>query len=162
MENILGKPAELDAEAVCCADDIAITMVSTFHDDEKGAKRGNNIVFIFEVDGLKVVHMGDIGCMDDNVVNKIKNCDVLMIPVGGVYTIDASLAKQYVDTVNPKIVLPMHYMTQNHKFKLGSLNEFLSLFNQEQIERRNCESLTIYDIPQNVTPKIVILDKFTD
>ena len=162
MDNILGSPAELDAEVTCCADDFAIKSISTFHDDEKGAKRGKNLVFAFNVDGLNVVHMGDIGCKDMEVVKNIYGCDVLMLPVGGVFTVDAEGAKWYVDQVKPKVVIPMHYMTTSHKFKLGNLDEFLSLFDEKQVKRLNNDSLTLYDAPQNDVVEVITLQVYVD
>lgn len=162
LDCVLGSPAELDMEVTCCADDFAIRSLPTYHDDEKGAKRGNNLVFTFNVDGLNVVHMGDVGCKDMGVVNNIYGCDVLMLPVGGVYTIDAEGAKWYVDRVKPKVVLPMHYMTESHKFQLGSPDEFLSLFNEKQIKRLNSDSLVLYDAPQNDEAEIVVLQQYVD
>lgn len=161
-ENVLGSPAELDVEVTCCADDVAIRSFLTFHDDEKGVKRGKNLVFAFNIDGLNVVHMGDIGCKDLDVVKNVYGCDVLLLPVGGVYTVDAEGAKWYVDQVKPKIVLPMHYMTESHKFKLGGLEEFLSLFDEKQIKRLAADSLTLYDAPQNLETEIVTLQKYVD
>ena len=162
MDNVLGSPAELDMEVTCCADDFAIRSIPTFHDDEKGAKRGNNLVFTFNVDGLNVVHMGDIGCKDMNVVKNIYGCDVLMLPVGGVFTVDAQGAKWYVDQVKPKIVIPMHYMTANHKFELGTLDEFISLFDEKQVQRLDADSLTLYDAPQNDDVHVITLKMFVD
>ena len=162
MDCILGTPAELDGDVTCCADDIAITTVATFHDDIKGAKRGNNTVFVFEAEGLKVAHMGDVGCLDENLVNQLRGCDVLMLPVGGVFTVDANGAKWYVDKINPKVVLPMHYMTSSHKFELGGIDEFLSLFDKKQVLRNVGDSYVLYDVPQNEQPSVVVLDMFTD
>lgn len=161
MDNVLGSPAELDMEAACCADDIAIKSISTFHDEERGKKRGTNLVFTFNVDGINVVHMGDIGCKDIEVVKQIYGCDVLMLPVGGVFTVDAVGAKWYVDQVKPKIVLPMHYMTPNHKFELGQLSDFLSLFDESQIVQAS-DSLTLSDVPQNDKIQIIVLQKYED
>lgn len=161
-DNVLGSPAELDTELTCCADDIAIKSVCTFHDDEHGAKRGKNLVFIFNVDGLNVVHMGDIGCKDDNVVKQIRDCDVMMLPVGGVYTVDASDAKWYVDQARPRIVLPMHYMTESHKFELENVDKFLSLFDENQVKRLASDSLTLYDAPQNDRTEIITLQMYVD
>lgn len=93
LDSIIGAPAVIDVAGECCADDVAITSIATYHDDVRGKKRGNNLVFCFSIDGLKVVHMGDIGCFDDNVLKTIENCDVLLIPVGGTFTVDASEAK---------------------------------------------------------------------
>ena len=162
LDNVLGKPAELDCEVTCCADDIAITTVSTYHDDEKGAKRGKNIVFVFDVDGLKVAHMGDVGCLDENVVATLSGCDVLLLPVGGVYTVDAQGAKWYVDRILPKLVIPMHYMTDKHKFSLNSLDGFLGLFDTSQVQRISNDSITLYDVSQNETPRVIVLDMYVD
>ncbi|MCM1195228.1 MAG: MBL fold metallo-hydrolase, partial [Firmicutes bacterium] len=133
-DNIMGSYAELDAEITVCADDVEIVSIPTFHDEVKGAKRGNNLVFKFNIDGLTVVHMGDVGCFDENLVKQIYGCDVLMIPVGGVYTVNAEVAKKYVDAVCPKTVIPMHYGTPYHKFDLDGIDNFLSLFDPAQVK----------------------------
>ena len=106
--------------------------------------------------------MGDVGCKDMEIVKNIYGCDVLMLPVGGVYTIDAEGAKWYVDKVKPKIVIPMHYMTESHKFTLNALDGFLSLFDAKQIKRLNADSLTLYDVPQNEQTQIITLQKYSD
>lgn len=162
MDNIINNPAVLDCEVTCCADDIAISTLPTYHDGEKGANRGGNLVFVFSIDGLKAVHMGDIGCLDDELARKICGCDVLLLPVGGVYTIDAQEAKWYVDRINPKIVIPMHYGTDRHKFKLDGIDKFLSLFDKRQIQVIQNDSLTLQDVPQNLHPQIYVLQTFTD
>ena len=162
MDSIVGSPAELDVEIACAADDIAIESVETFHDEEKGAKRGKNLVFSFLVDGLKVVHMGDIGCFDEKVVEKISNCDVLLIPVGGTFTVDATGAKRYVDSVQPKIVVPMHYKTDEHNFDVDGVDKFLSLFDSERVKISQSDTLTLYDAPTNDVTEVVVLQRFKD
>lgn len=162
MDSIIGSPAELDVEIACAADDIAVESIATYHDDVKGAKRGQNLVFCFLVDGLKVVHMGDIGCLDDNVVAKIKNCDVLLMPVGGTFTVDAVGAKWYVDQVQPKIVVPMHYKTAEHNFDVDGVDKFLSLFDTADVQILGADTLTLYDVPANEHTKVVVLERFKD
>ena len=162
MDSIIGSPAELDVEIACAADDIAIESIETFHDDANGAKRGKNLVFTFLVDGLKVVHMGDIGCFDDNVVAKIKNCDVLLIPVGGTFTVDALGAKRYVDSVQSKIVVPMHYKTDEHSFDVDGVDNFLSLFDPDVVTVSQSDTLTLYDAPEGDQTKVVVLERFMD
>lgn len=162
MDGIIGSPAELDIEIACAADDIAIESIATYHDDEKGAKRGSNLVFTFLVDGLKVVHMGDIGCLDDNVVRKIKGCDVLLLPVGGTFTVDADGAKWYVDNVQPKIVVPMHYNTDEHNFNVDGVDKFLALFDSAMVTRSASDTLTLFDAPDNDDTRIVTLERFKD
>lgn len=162
MDSIIGSPAELDVAVACAADDVAIEGIQTFHDDAKGAKRGKNIVFTFVVDGLKVVHMGDIGCLDISVVNKVKECDVLLLPVGGTFTVDAVGAKWYVDRINPKIVIPMHYKTDEHNFDVDGVDKFVALFDGEQVAVSSSDTLTLYDAPSNTAPQVIVLQRFKD
>ena len=161
LDALLGNPAVLDEPISCAADDVAVESVSTFHDDVKGAKRGKNLVFIFCADGLKAVHMGDIGCFDPAVVDKIRNCDVLMIPVGGTFTVDAAGAKRYVDAVRPKIVLPMHYKTDEHSFNIDGVDKFLSLFDPSAVTISDGDTLTLNDVPDYPT-RVVVLQRFCD
>ncbi len=162
LDGILGQPAELDTEICCTADDIAVESISTFHDDVQGAKRGKNLVFVFTVDGLKVVHMGDIGFFDENVVAKIKNCDVLLLPVGGTFTVDAKGAKRYVDAVQPKIVVPMHYKSAEHKFDVDGVDKFLALFDSAQIRPSRLDTLVLDDAPADGQTEVVAMERFKD
>lgn len=118
-----------------------ICFVETFHDEENGALRGINNVIIVKADGLTAVHMGDIGCdLSDEDIEKIKGCDVLMIPVGGTYTINAEEAKEYVDRIGPKITIPMHYKGNGFGYdELRTVDEFTKLFAQEQVEEGTSE-----------------------
>ena len=84
--------------------------VKTYHDEAKGAKRGENTVFVFEVGGIRLAHCGDLGhLLTEEQLKEIGKVDVLMIPVGGFYTIDAKQAWQNIEKIKPKIVIPMHY-----------------------------------------------------
>ncbi|MBP5180512.1 MAG: MBL fold metallo-hydrolase [Clostridiales bacterium] len=106
-----------------------VSFIETYHDDKKGALRGSNNVIIIDVEGLRLVHMGDIGCdLTDEELDLIKGCDVLMIPVGGFYTIDAKRAKEYVDDIEPAITIPMHYRLNGSGYgEIGTLDEFTKL-----------------------------------
>lgn len=161
MEGILGNPPILDEQISCAADDIAVDSIATFHDDAQGAKRGKNLVFCFVVDGIRVVHMGDIGCWDVNVVEHIRDCDVLLLPVGGTFTVDAIGAKHYVDEIKPKIVVPMHYKSAEHNFNVDGVDKFLSLFDNNAVIRSEMDTLTLLDAPEFPT-KVVVLKRFVD
>lgn len=161
IDGIIGNPAELDEEIACAADDIAVESIATYHDDVKGAKRGGNLVFTFLVDGLRVVHMGDIGCLDEGVATRIQGCDVLLLPVGGTFTVDAKGAKWYVDRVKPKIVVPMHYQTEEHSFNVDGVDKFLDLFDSASVTRSESDTLTILDAPEGDT-RIITLKRFKD
>jgi L-ascorbate metabolism protein UlaG (beta-lactamase superfamily) len=106
---------------------VRIRTVRTFHDDQQGAARGRNAVFVFEMAGLRVVHLGDLGHqLDDTQISAIGGpVDVLMTPVGGNFTIDAAGATQIVDALKPKVVFPMHYKTDKIAFPLATVDAFL-------------------------------------
>ncbi|MFB6466358.1 MBL fold metallo-hydrolase [Cytobacillus sp. Hz8] len=93
--------------------DVKIKGVKTFHDKEQGAKRGENIVFIIECDGLSICHCGDLGHqLTEEQITKIGPIDIMMIPVGGTMTINASDAAVVVQQLNPAVTIPMHYRTK--------------------------------------------------
>ena len=86
------------------------------HDHENGAKRGLNDINIFDVDGYKVVHLGDTGCvLDEKTLEPIKNCDVLLAPINGYFTIGPEELKAICKIVNPRIVVPMHYYMEKYQ-----------------------------------------------
>src|SRR5262249_6470817 len=94
--------------------DVHVRSVGVYHDNMEGMERGKNTIFIVEVDGLRIVHLGDLGhLLSDKDIKKIGPVDVLMIPVGGVYTINGAEAKKVVEQLKPKrYILPMHYGTK--------------------------------------------------
>jgi L-ascorbate metabolism protein UlaG (beta-lactamase superfamily) len=93
---------------------VHVRTVHSFHDEEGGLKRGKNAIFIVEIDGLKIVHLGDLGhLLDTETVKEIGPVDILMVPIGGIYTINGEKAKEVVKQLKPRLyVLPMHYGTK--------------------------------------------------
>ena len=86
--------------------------LSVYHDSQQGAQRGRNTIFVLEVDGLRLAHLGDLGhVLTPEIVQAMGSVDVLLVPVGGIYTIDAAGATQVVGQVSPPVVIPMHYKT---------------------------------------------------
>jgi L-ascorbate metabolism protein UlaG (beta-lactamase superfamily) len=108
---------------------VSVSSVATYHDDTQGSQRGRNTVFILETEGLRIVHLADLGhLLDDSQANAIGHPDVVMIPVGGYYTIDAAQAKQVLDGLRPKVVIPMHYKTEpSAKLPIEDLNAFVGV-----------------------------------
>jgi L-ascorbate metabolism protein UlaG (beta-lactamase superfamily) len=106
--------------------DVRVRSVGTFHDEEEGAKRGKNAAFIVEADGLVVCHLGDLGHeLSEEQVKAIGPVDVLMVPVGGIYTLNGEHAKKVVEQLKPRLyVLPMHYGTKVYQ-DLPGPDEFL-------------------------------------
>lgn len=131
-----GNPVRITEPGEYQVGDVKITGVSTFHDDVHGAKRGKNIVFIFETDDMRVVHAGDIGALpDQETLDKIGRADVLLVPVGGVFTVDAAGARELANLLKPKVVIPMHYKTRALTFELDDISPFLSCVKDCSIHR---------------------------
>ena len=122
--------------------DISITGVHTYHDGEQGEKRGSNIVYTFEIDGIRLCHLGDLGhVLAPSQIGMIGEVDILLIPVGGVYTINSEEALAVVSQLNPSIVIPMHYKTPALKFNLDPLEGFADNF--KIIERIKTQVLEV-------------------
>jgi len=111
--------------------------LSTFHDNVKGQSKGKNTVYLFEVDGVMICHLGDIGhVLNDDQIEEMGNVDILMVPVGGVSTISASMAAETVRKVEPKIVIPMHFKTPKTNRELDPVDNFLKEMGQSAVEPR--------------------------
>ncbi|MDK2952102.1 MAG: hypothetical protein PWQ77_1767 [Kosmotogales bacterium] len=131
-------------------DTVRITGLDTYHDNERGKKRGNNIVFVIESKNYKIVHLGDLGCYpEESFYDRVYKPDVLMVPVGGIYTIDKEVAFSIVEKVDPKLVIPMHYKTEKLKFDLESVEGFIKMFSnvfyEEALNIKNPEELKRYN-----------------
>ena len=116
--------------------DVHIRSVGAYHDNSSGLERGKNTVFIITVDGLNIVHLGDLGHqLTDLQIKNIGPVDVLMIPIGGVYTLNGSEAKQVVAQLKPRqYILPMHYGTRVYDDLLPA-DEFLDEQKPENVKR---------------------------
>ena len=116
-------------------DGVDISGFLSYHDDKKGALRGRNIVFRFRMDGVEVCHLGDIGeKITPMLAELIGAINILLVPIGGKYTIDADEAKEYVDYLMPDVVIPMHYMHEDYLTDVDEIDDFLKKFNKSDIE----------------------------
>ena len=128
LSMISGQPQVAQGAKPAQIRGITTQAVASYHDDKGGALRGRNNVRIFYIDKLKVVHMGDQGCWPaEPVMQAILNADVMMIPVGGYYTIDAQGAKEIIDLACPKCVIPMHYKTKHCTYPIAGVEPFLEI-----------------------------------
>lgn len=125
-ERIGGHPVvkeSIDPETIA---GFCITGYPTFHDEMRGAKRGPNTIFAIEADGQRFVHCGDLGHIpDDATIEALKGADVLMIPVGGIFTVDGKTAWEIVRRIAPKVAVPMHFAVPNLTFRLEPVQNFL-------------------------------------
>jgi L-ascorbate metabolism protein UlaG (beta-lactamase superfamily) len=123
---VRGNPEVIRKAGSSTAKGIEFKGIASYHDEAKGSLRGNNIIFCFEVDGIKVCHLGDLGhLLDDKQLKEIGGVDILLIPVGGYFTIDAKAAAQVCDQLKPKVVIPMHYRTEKSFPDIVGVDEFL-------------------------------------
>jgi L-ascorbate metabolism protein UlaG (beta-lactamase superfamily) len=136
---------------------VVVESFATFHDDAKGKKRGANLVSIVEADGFRVAHLGDLGHpITAKELPKLVGVDVMMIPVGGYYTIDAAAAAAIVKEFAPKIVVPMHYKTSKVDFPIAPVDSFTKLM--KTVEKAGASEivLTKEKLPARTT--VVVLD----
>ncbi len=137
VDALRGAPAVINTPGVHEVKGLRIEGFPTFHDDARGAKRGPNLVFAWEMDGVRVCHLGDLGhLLDAKTLQGLGRIDLLLIPVGGVFTVDAGGAKQVVDQIKPRLVIPMHYKTPALSFNLGDVADFVRLFQPGQVRQR--------------------------
>lgn len=140
-------PLRLTADAVYCSHDhrdhggvevvtltgrtptLRVEKLHTWHDDQQGAQRGPNTIHIFQAEGLRVAHLGDLGCeLEPEQMEALKGLDALMIPVGGFYTIDAKQARTLVEQLKPRVTVPMHYRSDAFGYDvIAPLEDYLEL-----------------------------------
>ncbi|MFH1087665.1 MAG: MBL fold metallo-hydrolase [Chloroflexota bacterium] len=123
--------------------------IPSYHDRAQGKERGNNTIFCFEADGLSLCHLGDLGHpLDGNQVTEIGKVDVLLIPVGGNYTIDAIVASEVCEQLKPNVVIPMHFRNEKCTSPIVGVDEFLK-------DNKNVTRLETSDIEvrQTALPK---------
>jgi L-ascorbate metabolism protein UlaG (beta-lactamase superfamily) len=126
-QGVGGEPRVVKGPGEYEISGVLIIGVATFHDGERGKKRGKNTVYLMEIDDVSVCHLGDLGhVLTGEQVEEIDNVDVLLLPVGGVSTINAAKAAEVVRQLEPKVVIPMHYKTPSLKKKeLEPVDKFL-------------------------------------
>lgn len=127
--------------------------IPTFHDDKGGALRGENTVRRFTAGGMTVVHLGDLGHpLSGEQAAAISPCDVLLLPVGGVYTVGPAAAKRVAEAAAPRVIVPMHYRSGTVGFDvLAPLEEFLVQYPPDQVVRYPGNTLTVRpDMPRQV------------
>jgi L-ascorbate metabolism protein UlaG (beta-lactamase superfamily) len=128
VADVEGNPLVIKEDGTFEPKGIPIVGIVTDHDDKDGKERGKNIVFKFCVDGINFVHLGDLGrALSEDEVTKLGDVDVLLIPVGGYFTIDATTADIVTKQLKPKVVIPMHYKTAKSGFPIATVEEFIAL-----------------------------------
>jgi L-ascorbate metabolism protein UlaG (beta-lactamase superfamily) len=160
-QGATGYKLAIDGPGEYEASDTFIYGIETFHDDKDGKERGKNTMYVIEIDGFTILHLGDLGHeLSKETLEKIPDVNVLLIPVGGKYTIDAEVAAKVISSIEPNIVVPMHYSTSDSKLKdeLAKVDKFLDEMGVEgDVKKTDKLKLTgKSDIP--VDTEVVLLE----
>jgi L-ascorbate metabolism protein UlaG (beta-lactamase superfamily) len=125
-KSLPGSPEIVKGSGSKTVKGISIKGIPTYHDPSKGSERGANTIFTFTVDGIKICHLGDLGhILSEKELVEIGSVDILFIPVGGYFTIDAKEATRVAGQIKPKVLIPMHFKTEKCGFPITPVEDFL-------------------------------------
>jgi len=152
---VFSEPGEYEARGV------EVTGIATFHDATEGSERGGNTMFRITIDGIHIVHCGDLGHqLNEGQLEQIGNCDILLIPVGGHYTIGSAEAVKVVNALEPALVVPMHYKRAGLDEKtfapLVPVSDFLKEFGKEAAEPQPKLSINRDKLPEET--QVLVLE----
>jgi len=136
---IMGEPFILEGAGELEKEGIFIEGINCYHDEKSGKARGLNTIFKIDSEEINICHLGDLGekSLKEELLERLSNIDVLLIPVGGLFTIEAEEAVSIINQIEPKIVIPIHYKIQGLKIKLEPVEKFIKAFGKkpEEIEK---------------------------
>jgi len=157
VQGVGGEPRSVTGPGEYEISGVLIIGIATFHDRERGRKRGKNTIYLIEVDEIAVCHLGDLGhVLTAEQVEELGDVDVLLLPVGGVSTINAPMAAEVVRQLEPKVVVPMHYKTEALSWELEPVERFLKEIGVEQVVSQPKLSFTKSSLP--VSTQVFLLD----
>ncbi len=124
-KDIKGKFVLINSEGTRSVKGVTIKAIPTYHDPSKGKERGKNLIFVIEAEGLRIAHAGDLGhTLEKETIKEIVPVDILLLPVGGFYTIDPKEATKVMEDLKPAVAIPMHFRTEKCNFPIASVEEF--------------------------------------
>lgn len=131
--------------------------IRTSHDEAGGNQRGSNTVMVLEGEGLRIVHLGDLGhTLTKEQQEALGHVDVLLVPVGGYFTIGAKQAAKTVEQLNPRLVIPMHYRTPKCSFPIAPVEDFLATQKRVQRLKQSTLEVTQESLPSETT--VIVLE----
>ena len=153
IETIKGNPQIVKGAAE--VNGIEIKAINSYHDDAEGKERGGNLIFAFKVDGITLCHLGDLGhLLNESQVSYLGEVDILLIPVGGGFTIDAVAANKVCKDIGARVIIPMHYKTAGLPF-LADIGDFLKGKDNVTVSSDSMVEITPNNLPE--TPQIIVL-----
>ena len=138
-------------------DGVEIVGLDTYHDPKQGALRGKNIIYKIKMDGMEICHFGDLGeAYRDDFSKKIGSPDVLLIPVGGTYTIDWREAKEYADKLSVKLIVPMHFKPKDGTLDIAEIEYFINQYQSEEVVACPCGEIDLSQQDLNESKKQIL------
>ena len=136
--------------------EVFIEGIEAYHDDKQGKERGKNIIYRIDIDNVSVAHLGDLGhVLDNKQLEGLAGTDILLIPVGGKYTLDVSKAVEVVNQIEPRIVIPMHYKTPGSKIDIDNADKFIKELGIKPIEEEKLK-ISKKDLPQEDMELVIL------
>lgn len=155
-KSLPGKPQVIDKAGEYDISSIKIKGIPCFHDESGGKERGNNIIFVYEMDDLRIAHLGDLGhVLSNDQLDKMGRIDILLIPVGGYFTIDPEKATEVTNQLSPKVIIPMHYKTEVVNFPITSIDAFIN--DKKNVRKINASEMAIEKETLPAQPEIWVL-----
>ncbi|TMC56066.1 MAG: MBL fold metallo-hydrolase [Chloroflexi bacterium] len=137
-QRVAGDPKVISGPGEYEISNIFVTGIGSYHDNKKGSDRGANTIYLIEFEDLKVCHLGDLGHVPSEAqAEALSGLDVLLVPVGGVTTINAAQAAEVVSLLEPRIVIPMHYKTKAFAGKLEGVEKFFKEMGLKDVEEQD-------------------------
>jgi len=164
FESHLNKPFVINTPGEFEVKGVHIKGITSYHDNKKGEVRGKNIIYTIYNEGFRVCFLGDLGHqLSDKQIEQIGDIDLLMVPVGNVFTIDPETASEVINQIEPSYVIPMHYKTENHTDSyfdgLKPLKSFLDAMGSEDIKPK--ESFTLTKSVEEETEVVILNPQYT-
>jgi L-ascorbate metabolism protein UlaG (beta-lactamase superfamily) len=152
--TVRGNPQVIKGTGRVVVKGIEFNGIASYHDEARGRMRGNNIIFCFDVDSMRVCHLGDLGhLLDDRQLKEIGDVNILLIPVGGYFTIDARAASQVCNQLKPSVIIPMHYKTEKGIPGVAGVDEFIK--GKDNVTRQDSSEVEFKQLPP--TSQIMVL-----
>lgn len=157
LAGIRGAPQVVKGAGMHRAADVEFKGVSCYHDTSQGRERGKNTMFLFTVDGLRLCHVGDLGHQpSDQQLAELGPVDVLMVPVGGFYTIDAMEATRLSERLAPRVVIPMHYRNDKCLFPITGVEDFLK--GKKKVRRVGSSEVELSKVDLPTETEVIVLE----
>jgi L-ascorbate metabolism protein UlaG (beta-lactamase superfamily) len=157
VSSVPGKPEVITGSGIKKVKGIQFKGIAAHHDESQGKERGTNTIFCFSVDGVKLCHLGDLGHrLKKEQIEEIGDVDILFIPIGGVFTIDAKMASPVIDDLKPKVAIPMHCKTSKCNWPLNTIEDFRA--GKKNVKNMNSSEIEFKagKLPQ--TTEIIVLE----